>query len=137
MPGPRRPVRVLIAEDQSIFADALALLLETDERVQVVGLAANGQEAVDRALSASADVIVMDMDMPVVDGLEATRRLRKQLPEARVIVVSGLDPAVYEQRALDAGATSYMVKGRIGAEMVEEILAASKRSRPAPRPGQA
>jgi len=125
VPGPRRPVRVLIAEDQSIFADALAMLLETDDRVEVVGTAANGQEAVDQALSASADVVVMDMDMPVVDGLEATRRLRKQLPQARVIVVSGLDPAVYEQRALDAGATSYMVKGRIGLEMVDEILAAS------------
>ena len=125
MPGPRRPVRVLIAEDQSIFADALAMLLETDDRVTVVGTAANGQEAVDQALSSSADVVVMDMDMPVVDGLEATRRLRKALPKARVIVVSGLDPAVYEQRALDAGATSYMLKGRIGAEMVEEILAAS------------
>jgi DNA-binding NarL/FixJ family response regulator len=123
--GLRRPVRVLIAEDQSIFADALAMLLETDDRVKVVGTAANGQEAVDQALSASADVVVMDMDMPVVDGLEATRRLRKQLPQARVIVVSGLDPAVYEQRALDAGATSYMVKGRIGLEMVDEILAAS------------
>ena len=126
VPGPRRPVRVLIAEDQSIFADALAMLLETDDRVTVVGTAANGQEAVDQALSSSADVVVMDMDMPVVDGLEATRRLRKALPEARVIVVSGLDPAVYEQRALDAGATSYMLKGRIGAEMVEEILAASR-----------
>jgi DNA-binding NarL/FixJ family response regulator len=126
LPGPRRPVRVLIAEDQSIFADALALLLETDARVEVVGLAANGQEAVDRALSASADVVVMDMDMPVVDGLEATRRLRKELPEARVIVVSGLDPAIHEQRALDAGATRYMVKGRIGLEMVDEILAASR-----------
>ena len=125
MPGPRRPVRVLIAEDQSIFADALAMLLGTDDRVEVVGTAANGQEAVDQALSASADVVVMDMDMPVVDGLEATRRLRKQLPQARVIVVSDLDPAVYEQRALDAGATSYMVKGRIGLEMVDEILAAS------------
>jgi DNA-binding NarL/FixJ family response regulator len=123
--GLRRPVRVLIAEDQSIFADALAMLLATDDRVKVVGTAANGQEAVDQALSASADVVVMDMDMPVVDGLEATRRLRKQLPQARVIVVSGLDPAVYEQRALDAGATSYMVKGRIGLEMVDEILAAS------------
>ena len=137
MPGPRRPVRVLIAEDQSLFADALALLLETDDRVEVVGVAANGEEAVDRALSASADVIVMDMDMPVVDGLEATRRLQKQLPEARVIVVSGLDPAVYEQRALDAGATSYMVKGRIGAEMVEEIVAASNRSKPSPPRGPA
>jgi DNA-binding NarL/FixJ family response regulator len=123
--GLRRPVRVLIAEDQSIFADALAMLLATDDRVKVVGTAANGQEAVDQALSASADVVVMDMDMPVVDGLEATRRLRKQLPQTRVIVVSGLDPAVYEQRALDAGATSYMVKGRIGLEMVDEILAAS------------
>ncbi|MDQ5821656.1 MAG: response regulator transcription factor [Actinomycetota bacterium] len=125
MPGPSRPVRVLIAEDQSIFADALAMLLETDDRVIVVGTAANGQEAVDQALSSSADVVVMDMDMPVVDGLEATRRLRKAVPEARVIVVSGLDPAVYEQRALDAGATSYVLKGRIGAEMVEQILAAS------------
>jgi DNA-binding NarL/FixJ family response regulator len=116
---------VLIAEDQSIFADALALLLETDDRVEVVGMAANGEEAVARALRERADVIVMDMDMPVLDGLEATRRLRTARPDVRVIVVSGLDPAVYEQRALDAGATSYVLKGRIGAEMVEEILAAS------------
>ena len=125
------PIRVLVVDDQHLFADALAMFLGHEEGIEVVGTAASGQEAIDTALAQAADVVLMDLFMPRMDGLEATKRLRDARPETHVIVLSGLaDDAVAEQ-ARAAGADGYLQKGRVHEGIVEAILAA-KAGRPVP-----
>ncbi|MGZ4289655.1 MAG: response regulator [Gaiellaceae bacterium] len=114
---------MLVAEDDESFRDAIALLLEQDERFVVAGTARNGQEAVELAEELAPDAVVMDIEMPVVDGVEATRRLRAALQNLRIVAVSGHD---YEERVLEirqAGADDYVRKARLADEL-PRVLAA-------------
>jgi DNA-binding NarL/FixJ family response regulator len=122
------PVRVLVVDDQKLFADALALFLAHEDGIEVVGTAASGQEAIDLALANAADVVLMDLFMPRMDGLEATKRLHSIRPETRVIVLSGLGDDDAAQQAREAGADAYLQKGRVHEQIVEAILAAAKKS---------
>jgi two-component system nitrate/nitrite response regulator NarL len=111
------PFRILIAEDDESFLDAIALLLEQDDRFLVAGRARNGQEAVELAEETAPDAVVMDIEMPIVDGVEATRRLRAAVPDLPIVAVSGHD---YEERVLEirrAGADDYVRKARMAAEL--------------------
>jgi DNA-binding NarL/FixJ family response regulator len=117
------PVRVLVVDDQQLFADALALFLAHEEGIEVVGIAASGQEAIDLALANGADVVLMDLFMPRMDGLEATERLHNIRPHTRVIVLSGLGEADVAQHAREAGADGFLQKGRVHEQLVEAILA--------------
>jgi CheY-like chemotaxis protein len=117
------PFRILIAEDDESFLDTIVLLLEEDDRFLVAGRARNGQEAVELAEETAPDAVVMDIEMPVVDGVEATRRLRAALPDLPIVAVSGHD---YEERVLEirqAGADDYVRKARMTAEL-PRVLAA-------------
>lgn len=117
------PFRVLIAEDDESFLDTIVLLLEEDDRFLVAGRARNGQEAVELAEETAPDAVVMDIEMPVVDGVEATRRLRAARPDLPIVAVSGHD---YEERVLEirqAGADDYVRKARMAAEL-PRVLAA-------------
>jgi DNA-binding NarL/FixJ family response regulator len=114
---------VLVVDDQQLFADALRMFLEREHRIEVVGTAANGQEAIDLALSRVADVVLMDLFMPRMDGLEATKRLHEVRPEAHVIVLSGLGADEVEEQAREAGADGYLQKGAIHERIVDAILA--------------
>jgi CheY-like chemotaxis protein len=117
------PFRILIAEDDESFLEAIALLLERDDRFIVAGRARNGQEAVERAEETAPDAVVMDIEMPVVDGVEATRRLRAAAPELPIVAVSGHD---YEERVLEirrAGADDYVRKARVAAELLSVLAA--------------
>src|SRR3954468_11207630 len=116
-------IRVLIADDHLLFTEALSMLLERHDRIDVVGSAASGAEAIDRALMLNADVVVMDVGMPGVDGLETTRRLRTIAPRTRVIVLTGLTDSGLEERAADAGASALLTKGAADREVVDAILA--------------
>jgi DNA-binding NarL/FixJ family response regulator len=117
------PFRILIAEDDESFLDAIALLLEQDDRVVVAGRARNGREAVALAKKNSPDAVVLDIEMPVLDGVEAARRLRAAAPQLPIVAVSGHD---YEERVLEirqAGADDYVRKARLADEL-PRVLAA-------------
>jgi len=117
-----KKLRVLIADDQALFAEALRAVLALDERLEVVGLAANGQEAVDKASELKPDVVLMDISMPILDGVEATKRLREQLPGTCVLMLTGSNARGDVNRSRKAGASGYVTKDRIAAELVEAIV---------------
>ena len=117
-----RGIRVLIADDHRLFSEALEAVLSADGRVEVVAQAADGAEAVKLALELEPDVILMDISMPVMDGLQATRQIRKQQPDASILVLTGSDSRTDVDRAREAGAAGYVTKDRIAAELIEAIL---------------
>jgi DNA-binding NarL/FixJ family response regulator len=116
-------VRVLIADDEPLFADALEALLEADGRVQVVGRAADGREAIDLARELEPDLVLMDLSMPGVDGFDATREVTAD-GGPRVLVLTGSDDPADVARARTAGAAGYLTKDQIAETLVEAILAA-------------
>jgi DNA-binding NarL/FixJ family response regulator len=120
------PVRVLVVDDQRLFADALALYLSHEDGIDVIGTAASGQEAIDAALAEAADVVLMDLFMPRMDGLEATKRLRDIRPETHVIVLSGLTDETVDEQARAAGAEGCLAKGRVHERIVDAIRAANE-----------
>jgi DNA-binding NarL/FixJ family response regulator len=120
-------VRVLIADDQRLFAEALEAILATDGRINVVGRASNGVAAVDLARDERPDVVLMDIAMPVMDGIEATEKIRAEVPDARVIVLTGSDAPRDVSRARAAGATGYVTKDQIAGDLVRAILDAAGR----------
>jgi CheY-like chemotaxis protein len=111
------PFRILVAEDDESFLDVIELLLEQDARFAVAGRARNGRDAVELAARLSPDAVVMDIEMPVLDGVEATRLLRAADPDLPIVAVSGHD---YEERVLEirlAGADDYVRKARVADEL--------------------
>jgi len=124
----RTPVRVVIVDDQRLFVDALALLLGHDDRLEVIGTAGDGPTAVELAVAQQAEVAVIDVRMPEVDGLETARRLRTRSPETRVILVTGLDEPQLVDEAKNAGAVALLKKGALHDQLKEAILAAAARS---------
>ena len=128
----RRPLRVLLVDDNPLYAETLALLLGRDDRVEIVATAADGAEAVACALALMPDVVVMDVHMPVLDGLEATRRIRR-LRSARVVVVTASPTDEYRARARAAGAAAFLPKDAPIRELLEAV-AGPPPARPARRP---
>ena len=131
MPRPRRRRqvrfhrwRVLVVEDDDSFAQALRLLLEEDGRLEVVGSARDGREGVELTDTLRPDVVLMDIVLPVMDGVEATREIRRRQPAIPVVGITGL---AYEERALEvsnAGAVDFVRKGRLDPDLVEIVVAA-------------
>ena len=119
-------VKVLIADDHRLFAEALRAILSADERIEVVGLAESGDDAVLQAGDLEPDVVLMDINMPGLDGVEATRKIVDSRPEARVVMVTGSDAQEDVDAARGAGATGYLTKDRIAAELVVAILDAAE-----------
>lgn len=121
----RHPVRlrVLIADDHDLFAEALTVTLQLDERLEVVGRARDGREAIELASSLQPDVVLMDLHMPVLDGVEATREVRQLSPETRVVVVTSSTSTEDERRAREAGASAYVRKGGFAAELFDAVFA--------------
>jgi two-component system, NarL family, nitrate/nitrite response regulator NarL len=134
--GSERLHRVIVAEDDEAYLDALEAVLEADGRFAVVGRARNGREAVELVERLKPDLVVIDIEMPVMDGIEATRVLRQRLPGLPVIAISGHD---YEERVLEirsAGADDYVRKARleeelpaVAASLVSTVIRRPQRSR--------
>jgi DNA-binding NarL/FixJ family response regulator len=114
-------IRVLIADDHRLFAEALEAILAGEPDIEVVGRARNGEEAVEQTLAMSPDVILMDIAMPVVDGVEATKRIRKLRSDACVLMLTGSNSRTDVARAREAGAAAYVTKDRIAAQLIEAI----------------
>jgi DNA-binding NarL/FixJ family response regulator len=114
-------IRVLIADDQAPFARLLETLLADDDEVEVVGHARNGAEALELADSADPDLILMDISMPVMDGLEATRRLRESGSHARIVMLTESDLRADTVRAQRAGAHAFVAKTRIASGLRDAI----------------
>jgi NarL family two-component system response regulator LiaR len=118
-------VSVLIADDHGLVRDALAAFLGGVEDVEIVGKARNGEEAVELALQHRPRVIVMDVSMPKMDGVEATRRIMHSLPDTRIVVLTGLADQERAETAMRAGAVAYVLKDRDASEIFEAILNAA------------
>ena len=119
------PVRVVIVDDHRLFVDALALLLGHDDRLTVIGTAGDGRSAIELAVSKQAEVAVIDVRMPEIDGLECARRLRVQSPATRVILVTGLDEPTLVDQAKEAGAVALLTKGALHEQLKDAILEAA------------
>ena len=122
-----RPARVLIADDEPLFVEMLEALLGADPRLEVVGAARNGLEAVDLTLALEPDVTLMDISMPGVDGIEAVRRIRRSRSDACVVMLTGSSAAADVDRSRQAGAVGFLTKDRIGSDLVETILDVASR----------
>jgi DNA-binding NarL/FixJ family response regulator len=119
------PVRVVIVDDHRLFVDALALLLGHDDRLEVIGTASDGPTAIELAVDGGAEVAVIDVRMPEVDGIETAKRLKKRRPETSVILVTGLDDPHVAESAKEAGAAALLKKGALHDQLKEAILEAA------------
>ena len=123
-------VRVLVVDDDPDFVEAAKVSLAADRRIEVVGGAASGDEAVRQAAALRPEVVAMDVAMPGLDGLEATRLIRKDQPECRVVLVSG---SIFVERgdegfeaARAAGASAYVVKSRAVLDLAEIVVSVAR-----------
>jgi DNA-binding NarL/FixJ family response regulator len=122
----KRPVSVLIADDHRLMREGTAALLRADERLEVIGLASDGREAIRLAQARRPSVVLLDLEMPGVGGIEACAALRDRLPDTEVLIltVSENEPDLYA--ALRVGAAGYLLKDMPPAELVEAVLEAGR-----------
>ncbi|HID86344.1 MAG TPA: response regulator transcription factor [Anaerolineae bacterium] len=116
-------IRVLLADDHTILREGIRALLAAQPDIEVVGEAANGREAVARARELQPDVVLMDIAMPLLNGLEATRRIKKEHPEIGVLVLTMHDSQEYVSQILRAGASGYVIKEAAAEDLVSAIRA--------------
>ena len=116
-------ITVILADDHAVLRDGLRYLLEAQADIQIVATAANGQEAVEQAMQNCPDVVLMDISMPVMNGIEATRQICEVCKNTKVAILSMHHTSEYLQRALKAGAQGYLLKDSAGAEVIAAIHA--------------
>ncbi len=116
-------IHILVADDHTIVREGISLLLQSEPDIEVVGEARNGREAVDKTLQLHPDVVLMDIAMPEINGLDATKRIKAARSEAHVLVLTVHESDEYFFQALQAGASGYVLKGATSAELVAAVRA--------------
>ncbi len=122
----KQPIRILLVDDQALFREGLRILLSSQPDFEVVAEAANGEEALRQAAIFRPDVVLMDLRMPVLDGVAATRRLHELYPASRVIALTTFDEDEYIFEGLRAGAFGYLLKDVPSQKLFEAIYAANR-----------
>src|ERR1035437_5112688 len=120
---PKKRVKVLIADDQTLFREGIKDLLENEKSVEVIGEAADGNEVVRLAKKLRPDVILMDIKLPHLDGVSATRLIRKELPDTNVLILSSYEDEAHVMESIQAGANGYLSKMLPAAELVNALKA--------------
>jgi DNA-binding NarL/FixJ family response regulator len=123
-------IRVLIADDHGVIRDGLGRLIAALEDIELVGVAADGQEAVARCRESSPDVVLMDLEMPRLDGIEATRQITSRQPGTAVLILTSFSDRRRILGALEAGACGYLLKDAASAEVADGIRAAARGESP-------
>ena len=114
-------IRIVITDDHQLFRDGIANLLSTSPHIEVVAQAKNGQEAIEKAKRLKPDIMIMDLSLPIINGVDATRILHQELPETKVLVLSMHADENYIKEALEAGAFGYLFKDCTYDQLIEAI----------------
>jgi DNA-binding NarL/FixJ family response regulator len=123
-------IRIVIVDDHKVVRSGLEQLIDTFDDVELVGAASNGKEAIERCEACLPDVVLMDLEMPVMDGIEATRRIRSELPTTHVVIFTSFSDRTRIVQALDAGAIGYLLKDAEPEELHRGVLAAARGESP-------
>lgn len=121
-----RKYNVLVADDHMIFLEGLKYLLKDESNLIISDSAANGREAINKCKSGKVDIVIMDINMPVIDGIEATREIKRHRPELKVIMLSMLSDIDTVNKSLEAGADAFVIKDSGSDELLEAIRMVSK-----------
>lgn len=116
-----KPITVLLADDHPLVQDGIRTRFEDIEDIEVIGVASNGQELLDQAEALNPDVIIADISMPIINGLEATRILSQSHPQIKVLILTMHDNKEYMQNAIDSGAKGYILKDQPASEMIDAV----------------
>jgi len=122
----RGPVRVLVADDHRLMREGTAALLESDRRIEVVALAANGREAIEQAIATRPDVVLLDLNMPEIRGIEACAVLRNRVPDAHVLILTVSEQEEHLYAAMRVGAAGYLLKDMPPGDLIEAVLKTGK-----------
>jgi DNA-binding NarL/FixJ family response regulator len=122
----RKPIKVLLVDDDPGFLEALEALFTRDERFEIVGTARDGAEALSLAISLQPDVVTMDIEMPRMDGVEATRQIRAEVASTRVVILSSSAYASRAETAREAGASAYVSKSVVADELLPTVAAVAE-----------
>ncbi|RMF90876.1 MAG: DNA-binding response regulator [Nitrospinota bacterium] len=120
------PIKLLIADDHALFREGIKALLSAYDDLEVVGEAADGREAIERVQTCRPDIVLMDIAMPGLGGLEATLELKKRFPELKILILTQYDNREYLYRFLKAGVSGYVLKRAAGTELVAAIRAVAQ-----------
>jgi DNA-binding NarL/FixJ family response regulator len=120
---PNTPVRVLVVDDQQLMREGLASLLNIQDGIEIIGTATNGQEALEQAISLQPDVLLMDVRMPIVDGVQATELVHREVPACKILMLTTFDDKEYVLKALRVGASGYLLKDIPARDLAQAVHA--------------